>query len=191
MLLGSLKEQWAKISLFFSKMALLIKLASKQTTKFLDTARIAANTPKGKALGVITKNQIYKCASESVTISYVVNKLATGYVEISENHLMGPVSMLPGLMALDREADKGKIEGKKNEILVQCKNASSGISFLIKTEQRDFQRNLDTRMKKIEGEFSKMTASLPQSVKQEIRENVEEGVDNAEEVLDDDLEDFI
>jgi len=187
-LLGKLKQQWASLSEFFSSMANLIKMAAEQTTKFVDISQVASRNPNRISMGEITKNQIYTYARESVTIGYVVQRLAKGYVEVSRNHLMDPIARLPSMLALDAETDKSKINSQKNYILKKCTAAQQAIKYMIDDEKKDFKRDLDSRMNVISQEFGKLTSSLSPAQKQEIKETVEDGIENALEVMDEEDE---
>ena len=169
-------------------MANLIKMAAEQTTKFVDISKVASRNPNRISMGEITKNQIYTYARESVTIGYVVQRLANGYVEVSRNHLMDPIARLPSMLALDAETDRSKIMSQKNYILKKCTAAQQAIKYMIDDEKKDFKRDLDSRMNVISQEFGKLTSSLSPAQKQEIKETVEDGIENALEVMDEEDE---
>ena len=155
-------------------MANLIKMAAEQTTKFVDISKVASRNPNRISMGEITKNQIYTYARESVTIGYVVQRLAKGYVEVSRNHLMDPIARLPSMLALDAETDRSKIMSQKNYILKKCTAAQQAIKYMIDDEKKDFKRDLDSRMNVISQEFGKLTTSLSPAQKQDIKETIEE-----------------
>jgi predicted metal-dependent hydrolase len=189
-LLGELKQQWASLSEFFTEMANMIKKATERTYLFVDTSRKEMDRRvegRGKVgMGEVTKDLIYSYARESVTIGYVVQKLAKSYVNISRDHLLGPIAGLPSMLALDGKdrEDRTKIQKQKDHILKQCIAAQQAIKYMIDDEKKDFKRDLDSRMNVISQEFGKLTSSLSPAQKQEIKETVEEGNENALEVKD-------
>lgn len=184
-LLTSLKDQWASLSLFFQDMANLVKLASERSEKFVDTARDAREDDGSINMGDITKNQIYAYARESVTIGYVVHRLASGYVEFSRDHLMKPVAQLPALMVLDKEKDRGKIQEKQRAIMTGCTKAQSELNCMLASEKREFERAMNARMKVINEEFATVTRVLPKAVVEEIKQQVDQGINNSKTVQDD------
>jgi len=177
-LLATLKDQWVTLTQFFQKMANLVKLAAEKTTKFTEVARDARGDDGSIGMGEITKNQIFVYAREAVTVGYVVQRLATGYVEFSEDHLMGPIAKLPSLMVLDKEEDKGDIQKHKTSIMKECKEAQTELKLIQRNEERDFKMALKARMITVQEEFSVLTDALPVAAKQEIKAAVQSGMQN-------------
>ena len=87
---------------------------------------------------------------DEATVWYVVQRLATGYVEFSEKHLMGPIALL---VRLDKEEDKHKIQEHKISIMKGCKEAQSALKLIQMNEKREFDRDLKARMITVMHEF--------------------------------------
>merc|ERR1712037_1025008 len=166
---------WSKLSLFFQEMANLIKMASDKTKQFVDYA-------KEGELSSYAKNQVYVYARESVTIGYVVHRIASGYFEFSRDHLMAPVSQIPRLMVLNAEDDKA-------EVMKGCKDATRELKLKIMSEKDEYDSALKARMKRIKEEFDVLTESLPQAEKQKISLAVKSGIEKSEDMIGD-IDDF-
>merc|ERR1712037_136509 len=184
-LLTELKEQWVGLTVFFQEMANLIKLASDKTSQFVDWTGDAS---EGE-LSPLVKNQIYVYARESVTIGYVVHRIASGYFEFSKKHLLTPASQIPKLMVLNAEDGMAKIQEMKDEVMNACDDAQLQLKLKIKSEKRKFDSAVEARMKRIKEEFDVLTASLPQAEKQEISLAVKRGIEKSEDMMGD-LDDF-
>merc|ERR1712037_70072 len=189
-LLATLKDQWVTLTQFFQKMANLVKLAAEKTTKFTEIARDARGDDGSIGMGEITKNQIFVYAREAVTVGYVVQRLATGYVEFSEEHLMGPIAKLPKLMVLDKEEDKHKIQKEKSIIMKGCEDAQSALKLIQRQEKREFDRALEARMITVKEEFSSLTDELPKAIKQQIKAAVQSGMQNSKSIKED-IDEFL
>ena len=142
-------------------MANLIKMASDKTKQFVDYAKEGELSP-------LMKNQVYVYARESVTIGYVVHRIASGYFEFSRDHLMAPVSQIPKLMVLNAEDDKAEIQKLKADVMKGCKDATRELELKIASEKDEYDSALKARMKRIKEEFDVLTESLPQAEKQNI-----------------------
>ena len=143
-LLANLKDQWSQLTLYFQEMANLVKASTRPTKMFIDHAKDAR--VEGLTMGDVAKDLIYSTAREAVTIGYVVNRLATGYVEVSKAHLMGPVGRLPKLMVLDKDKDKAEICMQKRAIMTECENAGKAIEKMVKKEKKAFGEAIEKRM---------------------------------------------
>merc|ERR1719458_334072 len=181
-LLTKLKDQWSKLSLFFKEMANLIKLASDKTKQFVDYAKEGELSP-------LMKNQVYVYARESVTIGYVVHRIASGYFDFSREHLMAPVSQIPKLMVLNAEDDMAKIQELKADVMKGCKDATRELELKIASEKDEYDSALKARMKRIKEEFDVLTESLPQAEKQKISLAVKSGIEKSEDMIGD-IDDF-
>ena len=184
-LLTDLKEQWVGLTVFFQEMASLIKLASDKTSQFVDWSGDAS---EGE-LSPLVKNQIYVYARESVTIGFVVHRLASGYFEFSREHLMTPVSQIPKLMVLNAEDDKAEIQKLKADVMKGCKDATRELELKIASEKDEYDSALKARMKRIKEEFDVLTESLPQAEKQKISLAVKSGIEKSED-MNGNLDDF-
>ena len=137
-------------------------------------------------MGEITKNQIFVYAREAVTVGYVVQRLATGYVEFSEEHLMGPIAKLPSLMVLDKE----EANRHKDTIMRGCKDAQAHLKLMQMNEKREFDRALKARMITIKEEFSAVTEGIPMAVKLEIKAAVLSGMRNSQS-MQENIDEFV
>ena len=129
-------------------MANLVKLAAETTTKFTEVARDVRRHEGSVGMGEV--NKIRAFAMDEATVWYVVQRLATGYVEFSEKHLMGPIALL---VRLDKEEDKHKIQEHKISIMKGCKEAQSALKLIQMNEKREFDRDLKARMITVMHEF--------------------------------------
>ena len=177
-----MKEQWSKLSLFFNEMANLIEMASDKTKQFVDYAN------EGE-LSSVTKNQVYVFVEKSMTIGYVVHRIASGYFDFSKKHLMAPVSQIPKLMVLNAEDDKAEIQKLKADVMKACDDASYELELKIMSEKDEYDSALKARMKRIKEEFDVLTESLPQAEKQKISLAVKSGIEKSEDMIGD-LGDF-
>jgi len=97
---------------------------------------------------------ICSLAIDAVTVGYVANRLASGYVEVSKAHLMEPVSRLPRLMVLDKDTDGDEIQRQMRKIQEKCDNASNALQLLVEPESRKFQHDLEMKKNAVREEFA-------------------------------------
>ena len=150
-----MKDEWFTLTQFFQEMANLVKLAAETATKFTEVARDVRRHEGSVGMGEV--NKIRAFAMDAATVWYVVQRLATGYVEFSEKHLMGPIALLPAMLVLDKEEDKHKIQEHKISIMKGCKEAHSALKLIQMNEKREFDRDLKARMITVEEDFSNLT----------------------------------
>ena len=150
--LADLSERWRGLRGFFQRMAGLIDSATKPSMQFVEHAR------KMREDGVKMKDMegdlIYSLARDAVTVGYVANRLATGYVEVSKDHLMDPVSRLPRLMVLDKDSDEAEIQRLMREIQEECKQANNALRTRVEPERRKFERELQMKRDAVREEFA-------------------------------------
>ena len=185
-------------------MANLIKMASDKTKQFVDYAKEGELSP-------LMKNQVYVYARESVTIGYVVHRIASGYFDFSREHLMAPVSQIPKLMVLNAEDDKAEIQKLKADVMKGCQDANRELQLKNMSERDEYDSALiarmkrikeefdvltdeygsalKARMKRIKEEFDVLTESLPQAEKQKITLAVKSGIEKSED-MNGNLDDF-
>merc|ERR1712025_1296286 len=92
-LLGSLREKWSKLIVFFCEMVKIIKVSMNEPlNRVIEYSKgIQSN---GAQMSKIMCDVIYSTARQAVGYGYVVNRMSQGYFEISKNYLMDPVEKL-------------------------------------------------------------------------------------------------
>ena len=155
--LANLSKRWRGLRGFFQRMAGLVDSATKPSKQFVEHAK------KMRIDGVRMKDMegdlIYSLARDAVTVGYVANRLASGYVEVSKAHLMEPVSRLPRLMVLDKDTDGDEIQRQMRKIQEECDNANHALQMLVEPESRQFERDLEMKRDAVREEFAPIVVS--------------------------------
>lgn len=181
LILGELKEKWSTLTVFFSEMVNLIEVSMNKPMKlFLEYAKSAQEVKQtGAPMDKLMCDLIYSTAREAVAYGYVVNRMSSGYHDISTTYLMGPVSTLARMMTLDNEENKSEILRLQVELNAQSMEAQEAIKRQQKREHENFKKYMEKKMVAIEGAFVEMTSELPETEKRKIEKQVRDGMDAA------------
>jgi len=180
-ILGELKEKWSTLTVFFSEMVNLIDVSmNKPMMLFLEYAKSAQEVTQTEApMDKLMCDLIYSTAREAVAYGYVVNRMSSGYHDISTKYLMGPVSTLARMMTLDNEENKSEIMKLQVELNSQSIDAQDAIKRQQKREHENFKKYMEKKMLAINGAFADITSELPDTEKREIENQVRDGMDAA------------
>ncbi|XP_057292484.1 uncharacterized protein LOC130621183 [Hydractinia symbiolongicarpus] len=177
--LGLLQEQWAQLSLFFEHIATLIKtsLGSQLNTfiKYSGSAR-QQQLDTGVKMSNVMRDNIYQTVFEAVKYSSLVNHLATGYFQVSDKYLMGSISKLGKLLALEDEREK-----KREQIALtqDCEETQKAIKKLISDHNKEFKRKINNRMNAIKDEFKQALPPLDENESKKIKSLAREAITEA------------
>jgi len=178
-ILGDLKEKWSKLTIFFSEMATLIEVSMNAPMKlFLEHAKSAKNVRgEGLPLDKIMKDLIYSTARQAVSYGYVVNRMSSGYHDISEKYLMEPVATLGKMMTLDKDEDRTLICQLQNDLNDKSMLAQNAIKRYQKEEYDNFKEYMENKMRSIETAFEDITVGMTNDEKKAIEEQVKTGIE--------------
>ncbi|XP_057293203.1 uncharacterized protein LOC130621863 [Hydractinia symbiolongicarpus] len=167
--LGLLQEQWAQLSLFFEHIATLIKTSlGTQLNSFIHYSGNAGQQQlkTGVKISNVMRDNIYQTVFEAVKYSSLVNHLATGYFQVSDKYLMGSISKLGKLLALEDEREK-----KREQIALtqDCEETQKAIKKLISDHNKEFKRKINNRMNAIKNEFKQALPPLDENELQKVK----------------------
>ena len=137
------------------------------------------NKEKGFALTKLHQDMLYQPAYEASSISFLVQKLAGTYHEISNVHLMPLVNKVNGLLALVGEENSNKVALEQQEMQHLAVEMQGAISDIIKRNMEEYNAKVDERKLQLENTLNKFVPDLPANEKAQIQENL----DKANEAL--------
>jgi len=176
LILGELKEKWSALTVFFSDMVTLIEVSmNKPLELFLQYAQSAKEVKEsGAPMDKLMLDIIYKTAREAVAYGYVVNRMSSGYHDISTKYLMGPVSTLAKMMTLEDAAEVNRLQVELN---TQSLDAQDSIMRLHKMERENFKNYMERKMLAINGSFDDITSEIDETEKRQIEQQVRVGME--------------
>ena len=190
--LAELKEQWGKVVQFFQMISNIIKCCLDTTVK-----NFVEHAEKGRArmlvhgdgpaytLSDCRKDTIYKKAFEAAKVAYLVNMISNTYVEVSKTHIMDKIAGLTKILAYDCETEGHLINKVRCKLKDDCIAAQEEIRQLVLREKKQFDKQIDGRLKTIEEAYGK---ALPPPSKAAIA-TMEKAIKMAKD--DDDLDGFL
>ena len=117
---GELKDQWEKLTTFFTRVSTLINIAlAKPEEMFREKAILALDKrQKGKKLTSVTKKHLVRPAEEAIHVSLVINQMSSMYVALSSGHLLPMLSNLGKGLHLKPEIERDAKEIAKLQALI-------------------------------------------------------------------------
>ena len=136
---GELKEQWEKLTVFFTRISTLIAIALGKPEELFRKKAILSLEKRmaGKKLTKIFKNSLAKPAEEAIHVSMVVNKMSSLYVSLSNGHLLPMLSNLGKGLHLKPEIESDALQIQKLQELILQK-ADEATEF-VNVEVRSFE----------------------------------------------------
>ncbi|XP_050924860.1 uncharacterized protein LOC108874522 isoform X2 [Lates calcarifer] len=176
--MGRVKEQWEKMVRFFQMVSNIVKISLSKTMhnfiKAADDIKMFSYNEK-----LFVKDLLYKQAFEASNIASLIHMISETYTEVSNKYLMDRVSSLGKLMAMDKERPEFLHERLK--LQESCDDAQRGILQLVLKNKKEFERQTDARMKKIEGDLKAILPAAPPEETERIKEIVQAGFSKEEE----------
>ncbi|XP_018544026.1 uncharacterized protein LOC108891385 [Lates calcarifer] len=165
--MGRVKEQWEKMVRFFQMVSNIVKISlSKTMHNFINEK-------------LFVKDLLYKQAFEASNVASLFHMISETYTEVSNKYLMDRVSSLGKVMAMDKERPEFLHERLK--LQESCDEAQRGILQLVLKNKKEFERQTDARMKKIEGDLKAILPAAPPEETERIKEIVQAGFSKEEE----------
>ncbi|XP_036421526.1 uncharacterized protein LOC118805031 [Colossoma macropomum] len=176
--MGRVKEQWEKMVRFFQMVSNIVKVSLTKTLKdFVSTSEKTQSLSYNSKL--FSKDMLYSQAFQATNIASLVHMISATYTEVSDKYLMDRVSSLGKLMAMDNT----KPEFKKERLQLQksCDKAQKSILQLVLKNKAEFEKNSDSRIKKIDKELLAILPSTAPEEMKSIQAAVESGFTKEEE----------
>ena len=172
--LAALKEQWNLLIQFFKCMANLIELSiSTPLEEFVKSANVIGDPDDRMKATQLTKDMIYQPAYEASKTAFLVNGLASAYVDISAQFLMPLAAKLDSLIVLDPDEDKQEIMNQKLEIQNDAKDVQDEIKAIVEAKREDFNAKVEGRIQELQETFDQFVPPIDEDEKAEIQEIVQ------------------
>jgi len=114
------------------------------------------------------KNRLYEYIQEINIKGFLVHKLSTTYMGISDKYILPPVRKLGQML----ESDEKKSNRLRNQIAAETKRASSEMELILKDQQRTFLDSMKKRIDELEAAYKPIMDQIPEERKKEIEEEV-------------------
>ena len=183
---AELKAKWTQLLMFFTQMSNLVKVTlGKPLDSFVRHSQaIQDDMEDGHKISSVAIDQIYTPTYEAVKISYLVNNLATVYIDISKDYMMPQVAELTTLLALSSHEDKDTIGEKKDQLNKGALAMQKKIEQNVIERTKKCKADVDKRMKQIDTKFQDI---FPQRIsieqKKAIKDKVQADVKEAKEYM--------
>ncbi|XP_037392683.1 uncharacterized protein LOC108412170 [Pygocentrus nattereri] len=176
--MGKVKEQWEKMSRFFQMVSNIVKVSLTTTLKdFVSTSTKTQSLSYNSKL--FSKDLLYSQAFQATNIASLVHMISATYTEVSDKYLMDRVSSLGKLMAMDKT--KSEFQKERLQLQNSCDKAQKDILRLVLKNKAEFERNSDSRIKKIDKELLAILPSAAPEEMKSIQAAVENGFTKEEE----------
>ncbi|XP_036421381.1 uncharacterized protein LOC118804869, partial [Colossoma macropomum] len=176
--MGRVKEQWEKMVRFFQMVSNIVKVSLTTTLKdFVSTSEKTESLSYNSKL--FSKDLLYNQAFQATNIASLVHMISETYTEVSDKYLMDRVSSLGKLMAMDKE--KPEFEKERLQLQNGCDEAQKGIFQLVRMNKDEFEKNIDSRLEKIDKELLAILPSAPPEEMKSIQAAVESGLTEDDE----------
>ncbi|XDV52370.1 hypothetical protein PO909_021104 [Leuciscus waleckii] len=159
--MGRVKEQWEKMAQFFQMVSYILKNLSTTLSNFVSTSE--KTQPLSYDGKLFAKDLLYTQTFQACNIASLVHMISGTYTEIFNKYLMGCVSSLIKLMAMD--PSKPEFECERYQLQDSCDVAQRGILKLVLKNKEEFDKESTARLEKINREFSKSIESPPKKIK--------------------------
>ncbi|XP_076866673.1 uncharacterized protein LOC143517761 [Brachyhypopomus gauderio] len=148
--MGRVKEQWEKMVHFFQMVSSIVKASLTVSLKnFVSTSeKTQSLSYNGK---LFTKDLLYNQAFHATNIANLVHMISATYTEVSVKHIMDRISSLGKLMAMDKE--KPEFIQEHKQLQNNCDAAQKAILQLVQKNKAEFERNMHSRLEKIDKEL--------------------------------------
>ena len=112
----------------------------------------------------------HKQLQEINTHGYLVRKLSTTYLDVSDKYIMPPVRKLGEMLEADL-AESKKLRGK---IGADTKKASRELSQILKNQQSEFLTSMRNRRNELEAIYRPIMEHIPEERQRQIEKEVKE-----------------
>jgi len=166
--LNRLRTHWLEIREFFQLISNIVDVdVANKVDKYvglLENGRKSANL-RGK---YFFKNQLYEKIQEINTNGYLVRKLSTTYLKVSNKYILPPVRKLGEML----EADVNESKRLRAQIAAETKTASRDMSSILEAQQREFLDSMKKRRDELENIYKPIFEQIPEERQREIEEEV-------------------
>jgi len=177
---ADLKEQWKILLLFFDQMSKNIEIAMGEPIQKLCTRANEVNQYEIDAKISLGRKLMHGAIFQSSTMSYIIQKQAGLYYQISEQYIMPAVIRLDVLLSYDSITDKQKIKEEYNNIKDMVKNAHENIHAKVTQTHNDFLEKVETRILNLESLWDDLTGKFPDVANPTIKEKAKKKLDRME-----------
>ena len=170
--LSEVEDQWRYLVQYFSKIATIIKTTMHENIKqFVENSgtlhevlsgKNLSEKDRGKSQTVVEnlsqmhRDIMFRNTSMANKSAYVVHQLASMYMDVSKNHIMGPVAKLGSLMALDPKKDFAAISAKQIQLKFDAQQACRNIKEIVIDRMGDYTGKITKRADQIDEELKKL-----------------------------------
>jgi len=168
--LNQLRVYWLEITEFFRKIETII---DSSVGRNID--KYVSNMERGKKVAslrnkIYFKNQIYTYIQDINTQSYLVGRMSSTYLNISDQYILPPVRKL-GLML---EADVEKSKELRAKIGTDTQAASRKLTILLENQKKEFLTKMNKRRDELENMYKPIFDKIPAERQRVIEEEVKE-----------------
>lgn len=183
LVLSNLSAHWRKMADFFKMMdTMVVTWEEGPMTQFIEIINKGLeNTEEHKVMTNIAKNMMFGYAKESASYAFVINRVSTGYFQISSKYLLIPMASLKTLMALDDKNEK-QIKRKKLELKEQADKAVDKIKQFGKIESERTINSLKKKQEAIDKEFKNILSTQSPKEKRIIIKNTKKDLKKMKEL---------
>ena len=131
------------------------------------------NKEKGFALSKLHQDMLYQPAYEASSVSFLVEKMAGTYHEISHLHLMPLVNKVNGLLALVGDDNAVKLKIEQTQLQNQAVEMQESITDIIKRNKDEYNAKVEKRKTQLENTLNKFVPDLPAQQQAHIQESLD------------------
>merc|ERR1712110_861004 len=165
--MNKLQAHWLEIREFFQLIENMVDtdVAAKvdRYVDLLDKGQSASLRKKS-----YFKNRIFEYIQDININGFLVQKLSTTYMDISDKYILPPVRKLGQML----ESDKKESNRLRTQIAAETKKASTEMSLILKDQQSTFLNSMKERRDELEAAYKPIMDQISGERKKEIEEEV-------------------
>ncbi|KAJ3352771.1 hypothetical protein GGF32_003581 [Allomyces javanicus] len=168
--LAELRVQWQSLCQFFSNLVNVVLVCSRNVRNLTETAANYANIrlSDGSTLTNLGRDTIFELAIKADAVSRVVALISATYVDVSTKYIMGPVSQLGKIAALDAGKDGAQIQKLQQDLLADMAAAQAGILDMVVNKKQEYKRELNARAAEVDRTLRDVLPAPPQVIKEQV-----------------------
>lgn len=182
MAIAELREQWAAMIRFFSMLAGIVKVCNSSVQSLTERVqkfgeiRLSSGTMSSMAV-----DMIYEMCIKADQVSRIVAMISETYVDVSQKYIMGPLSALAKIAAMDVSKEGAQITQMQAKLLSEAKGSTQAIINLVQKHKREFGNELQSRQKTVQNALQGMIPPPDASIKKAVQDASQHVKDNQRE----------
>ncbi|KAF7333132.1 hypothetical protein MVEN_02378700 [Mycena venus] len=177
----TLRAQFSRLVQFFESIAALVENVMGPTVDgWIKTLEEAASEPQerhlvGITMSAFTRDAVYRQVVTPYKVAILTNKISATYLEVSNGYILPAQRKVGGMMKFAKsnsEAAKDaliqELKKSQDDLAASTRKASAQIVKLVQGDQKTFEDQINTRVKKIlkvlKPSIPTVTADLPQHI---------------------------